>query len=215
MRILFFALILVFSSCDNSSSEPEILFEFNDRYLNNFSFPAEINTFIISNPIGFILVNGASDTINANYSLDKTVKVKERGLSDSEFDKIYLDYTQVKDTLFITINSPQNSKKYHKSNLSINIPYKMDVIIETPNEGTNISYLDSDLKITIDFYGLTVFNHSGSLSINSNDGDIVATLVIPKNGYCNVYSEGGDITVKIPFSTSANIFLKTIEGTLT
>jgi len=215
IKIYIPLVLLVLVGCKKSSSEPETMFHFSERYSSNLSLPGNINTVIISNPIGFINITGASDTSKITYAIDKTVTAENSELSEAEFNKIYLDFTQSGDSLFLNIAFPTNNNEFRKANISLNIPLSSDVIINSPNQGSYVSYLDSHLIINNDFGETNIFNHTGSLEVKSIDGDVNVKAAILPNGFCNIYTEAGNVSVKIPKITAAIIELKSTEGSVT
>ncbi len=200
--------------CNNSSSEPEPLFEFSNRFSSSFTLPPNIRTIIIANSIGFINVTGSSDSSNVTYLLDKTVKVTDSKIGDEEFQKMNLDYTQLSDSLFISVSSSSNNNYFHKGSLNLTIPFNKKVIVRTPNDGVYLSYLDSDIKINTTSHPITVFNHNGSLELYSVEGNITATFALPANSSCKIYTESGSISAKIPTSTLTEVKLKTATGSI-
>ena len=214
IQIIIPLTLLIFASCKSSSSEPETNLEFTERYSSEFIFSDNITSVIISNSIGFINVTGTSDTSKITYTIDKTVTAENSDLSETEFNKIYLDFTQSGDSLFLIIAFPTNYDEFRKANISLSIPYSSDVIINSPNQGSFVSYLDSDLIINNDFVETNIFNHTGSLEVKSIDGDVNVTAAILSNGFCNIYTETGNVSVKITRITSAIIELKSTEGSI-
>ena len=183
IQIIIPLTLLIFASCKSSSSEPETNLEFTERYSSEFIFSDNITSVIISNSIGFINVTGTSDTSKITYTIDKTVTAENSDLSETEFNKIYLDFTQSGDSLFLIIAFPTNYDEFRKANISLSIPYSSDVIINSPNQGSFVSYLDSDLIINNDFVETNIFNHTGSLEVKSIDGDVNVTAAILPNGF--------------------------------
>lgn len=215
LPIIILSTILIFlNNCKDSTSEPEHLFEYNKRVSNSITILENVDVIKISNQIGFIIVNGTTNISESSYLLDKTVKVKDISLSEEAFNKIYLDYKQIEDTLEINIISPENDSKLFVSNLSISIPFNKKLYITKLNEGSYISYLDADVKIETGDFESTIFNVYGSINISSEKGNVTATTSLPENGNCKITSESGNIVVKIPTSTNANVTLKTDAGNL-
>lgn len=211
---MFASTLVIVNNCKDNSSEPETLFEYNKRFTNSISIPENINVIKISNSIGFVIVNGTTNVNEASFLLDKTVKVKELSLSEEAFSKIVLNSSQVQDTLNIFVDSPENDNELFKNNLSINIPYNKKLFITKYNEGSYVSYLDSDVKIETVDYESTVNSVYGSINIKSIKGNITATTSLPENGNCTIISESGNIVVKIPASSNTNVNLKTDSGNL-
>jgi hypothetical protein len=214
-KILLPIILIIFTSCNNSSSEPETTLEFTERYSNEIIFPKNISIVVISNSIGFINVTGASDSSKINYTIDKTVTAESSALSEAELNKIFLDSSQIGDSLFLNIAFSPNINEFRKANISLNIPYSSNVIINSPNQGSYVSYLNSDLIINNDFGKTNIFSHTGSLEVKSIDGDVNVTAAILPNGFCNIYTEAGNVSIKIPKITSAIIELKSTEGSIT
>ena len=110
---------------------------------------------------------------------------------------------------------PTDLNNSYEGNLSLDVHYKKDVIIKNPNKGIYAAYLNAELEIETKAWETTIEQHNGSLEVHSIGGNITATLIIPQSGFCRCYSESGDIYVKIPSNTSANVNIKTDTGSIT
>jgi Toastrack DUF4097 len=211
---LFF--IIIFISCsENSVVEEEVLFEYTQRSSSSFFLSGTEKTINIENPIGFVNVSGGSDSVEVAYVLDKTVQVSESSLSQAAFDKIILTQYIEDDTARCKIDSPIENTELFDCNVSLIVPYSKPIVVKNTNGGVNFSNLSSNVFAETDADNLDIRLHNGSLEAKSNTGQISGSISLPENGYCNCYSESGDIHLQILTSTSSNIHLKTVSGTIT
>ncbi len=205
---------IILSACSDNSIDNESLFEYTQHISSSFNISNIIDKITIKNPIGFIFLYGTYDSTNVGYVLDKKVRVKSQTLSQAEFDKIILQHTEILDSLICNVESPSITN-YYSCNLNLNVPYNKTIYVNKSNKGIYTSYLESDLFAETELEDCTVDQHIGSLEIRTNSGNITSTINIPKEEFCKCYSNNGNIYVKIPVSTSANIKLKTVSGTIT
>ena len=206
--------VIILYGCNNSS-EPETLFESTERYSNNFDFSPSINQIAVTNPIGFIFLYGSTDTTKVRYVIDRTVKAKTKSLAEIELKKINLEHLISDDTLFCNIIYPSDLNNLYEGNLSLDVPYKKNIKIKNPNQGIYAAYLSANLEVETKNWKSTIEQHNGSLEVNSVGGNITATLDIQKDGFCKCYTDSGDIYIRIPANTSANVNIKTITGSIT
>ncbi len=213
--ISIFGLLLYLNGCNNTSTQPEKLFEATERYSNSFSLPSSINEIIITNPVGVTFLNGSLDSTKISYVIDRAVTANSFDLAQSEMKNIDLEHVPSNDTLYCNINYPDNLNNIYKCNQNLDIPYNKPVAVTIPNQGVYSNFLDTTLLIETTSYQTLITNHSGSAEVHSITGKITVTIDIPPNGFCKCYSNEGDIYVKIPSNSSAMVDLKTISGSIT
>ena len=90
--ISVYLLIVYLNACNNSSTEPETLYEAKDRYSNSFGFSPLINKIVITNPIGYTFLYGNTDTTRVKYVIDRNVKAKTKSLAESELKNRFGTY---------------------------------------------------------------------------------------------------------------------------
>jgi Toastrack DUF4097 len=210
---LFF--IIIFVSCSEDSVVEETLLEYTQRSSSSFFLSGTEKAINIENPIGFVNVSGGSDSVEVGYVLDKTVQVSESSLSQAAFDKIILTQYIEDDTARCKIDSPIGNTVLFACNVSLIVPYSKPIVVKNTNGGITFSNLSSNVFAETDADNLDILLNNGSFEAKSNSGQISGSISLPENGYCNCYSESGDIHLQIPISTSANIHLKTVSGTIT
>jgi hypothetical protein len=207
-------IVLMMIGCDDKTSNPEHEFSCTQRTSGYFDFTPDLQEFVIKNAIGFIYLNGSNDSTRINYVLDKKVLVKETSSAQSELNKIELDHSESIDTLFSSINFPAVPIGKYYCTMNLDVPNKKNIVINYPNDGVYTSYLESNLFVETKNESCTVESHNGSLEVHSNGGNIVSVLGIPDSGFCKCYSVSGNINIKIPIGSNANIHLKSVTGTV-
>lgn len=212
---ILIVIIMLLSCSDNSVVEEEILFEYTSRTSSDIYIGDSTSVISVENPIGFINISSGSDSVEIASVIDKTVKVKESALAQAAFDRIRLVSYVLKDTAFCMVEAPAENDGTFKSNLSLVVPYRKPIVVKNTNGGVIFSHLYSDIYVETDRYNCEVNYHSGSLEAHSSTGQISGSISLPKDGYCNCYSENGNIHLQIPTNSSLSIHLKTVSGTIT
>ena len=212
---ILIVIILLLSCSDNSVVEEEILFEYTNRISSDIYIGDSTSAISVENPIGFVNISSGSDSVEISYVIDKTVKVKESELAQDAFDQIRLTSYVQKDTAFCMIEAPAENNGSFKSNLSLIVPYSKPIVVKNTNGGVIFSHLYSDIYAETNIYNCEVNYHSGSLEAHSTTGQISGSISLQKEGYCNCYSESGNIHLQIPTNSSVSIHLKTVSGTIT
>lgn len=205
--------IFLVIACDETTT-PEPLFEYLQSSSGSIPVDVNIKSISLENPIGYIFINGSSDSLNASYVLNKTVKVKQSSLAQSEFDKIFFFNNVNLDTINCRINSPSVVFDNYKCSLNINLPAGKDIFVKKNNFGVQTYQLENNLKIETVNGECIVEGHGGSVEAKSQSGKIDIMVLIPDSGYCNAYSIDGSVTVSVPIGSSGNIILKSTNGTV-
>lgn len=217
MKILMVVfLIFLFISCSDDSTivERDTLLEYEERTINSFYIESNTEALIIENSLGYVTVSGGSNSSEVDYTLDKTVKVKNSALAQDAFNEIYLAASIEEDTTLCNV-IPSMDDITQRCNLSLIVPYHKPIIVKNLNGGALFSNHFSDIYANTDIYDCTVNSHNGSLEAHTTSGKISASVYLPTNGYGRCYSESGDIYLEIPNNSTLNIHMKTESGTIT
>jgi hypothetical protein len=215
-KIYYFFLLMGFffiTACDETTT-PEPLFEYEQSSSGSLQVNQSIDRITLDNPIGFILLNGSSDSTNTTYVLNKTVKVKSSSLAQAEFDKIFFDFSTVAETIDCKINSPAVAFDNYKCSLNINIPPGKDIYVKKNNYGVQTFQLENNLHIETTKGECIVEGHGGSVEATTQSGNINVMVLIPDSGYSQCFSVDGNIIVQVPIGSSGTILLKTTNGTI-
>lgn len=211
--IILLAGLFIIISCSESTA-PDPLFEYKQDVNGSLQVDVNINKITLENSIGYIFLNGSSDSLNASYVLNKTVKVKESSLAQTEFDKILFNYSTNSDSINCNINSPSVVFDNYKCSLNINIPTGKDIFVKKNNFGVQTYQLENNLHIETAKGECVVEGHGGSVEAITQSGNIDVMVLIPDSGYCKSYSVSGNITVQVPIGSSGSIVIKTTNGTV-
>lgn len=213
--LIYFSLFTIILSIGcNNTSEPFLLQESTDTYSNEFSLSSTVEKIKISNPIGFTFLNGRTDMNKVKYVLDRTVHAKTKSLAQSELSNIVIDHFIIQDTLLCGVSFPENVNNIYECNVNVDVPYNKDISIGNSNSWVHTTYLNSNLEVETNTSEIKVEKHTGSFEAKSLKGNITAEINISENGYCKCLTETGDIHVKIPINTSANIVIYTTSGSI-
>jgi len=150
------------------------------------------------------------------YFLDKTINAETRIKVLEQFDAIVINSMSENDSLKCSVTAPYNSDYFeYYSDLNLDVPYKVPCTINSPNNGVLTTYLDTTLYVQNSFGKIEVEKHEGSCDLKTSAGDILIEMILPENGYCRSYSASGKIKLKIPKLSSASVYAKTLNGTVT
>jgi DUF4097 and DUF4098 domain-containing protein YvlB len=188
------------SSYDNSSSGESIVT--NEHII------------IVRNPLGTVIMNGeGSANPSIRWSVYKTVQAESRTQASDLFASIALNLQTSNDTIYVTLNSSRHDNSSLQGSVQIGIPYNMICRIEQVAGNTYVSDLDTSLFVE-NASNVNVERHNGSCDISSGVGNVSVEFALPTNGLCRVNVTKGDITLKAPTTTSATVYAKSNNGTV-
>ena len=169
---------------------------------------------IVRNPLGTVTMNGeGSASPSVRWSIYKTVQTETRAQADEFFASITLNLQTSNDTIYVTLNSSRHDNSSLQGSVQIGIPYNMICRIEEVAGNTYVSDLDTSLFVE-NASNVSVERHNGSCDISSGVGNVSVEFALPTNGLCRVNVAKGDITLKAPTATSATVYAKSNNGTV-
>jgi hypothetical protein len=164
--------------------------------------------------VGAIYLDNTFDSTEVEYLLYKTVKLEDKLLSEAELENINISFMQIQDSLFISVDSPVKPDVFYKSSISLKLPAKMNIIVKTPHKGVRSDFLNSKLYVESDYYDINIFQHKGSLNINSLDGDVNASIWLVNKDSCNITTNSGNVILTLPPTISSTTYLETVSGNI-
>jgi hypothetical protein len=223
---LVFALLLL-TACGDVSGNG-INFDSNIEYWpGNADFYAE-KTFsdqvVVEDHISFRLdaVNGRID-ITGEPGSDKVIVTAElRVGSDSYEDaldglnRLDVRITVSNDEIFIQTLQPENTQgRHYVVDYTITLP--SDVAVETNHVNGNLIVGDIENSVSADMVnGNADLSHIfGDASVSVGNGRIDATITLPLNGVIRLSSVNGDLDLRIPKTTSAELSALVDNGAIT
>lgn len=100
----------------------------------------------------------------------------------------------------------------YAANLSLNVPSGMICMIE---HAYSFSY-DLSRLLTIQKTSYAkIRRHNASCQIDLTEGDIAIEISLSPEGFCRTSTKSGDILLEVPKATSAEVFAKSANGTVT
>jgi DUF4097 and DUF4098 domain-containing protein YvlB len=167
---------------------------------------------IVRNPLGTVTINGeASANPSVRWYVYKTVQTESRTQADELFASITLNLQTSNDTIYVTLNSSRHDNSSLQGSVQIGIPYDMICRIEQVEGNTYVSDLDTLLFIQ-NASNVDVQRHNGSCDISSGEGNVSVEIALPVSGFCRVNVTKGDISLKVPTTTSATVYAKSNNG---
>ena len=105
------------------------------------------------------------------------------------------------------------SNRFDSTNLSIQVPTRTNLQIESTIGGIDIGGIDGDIEVTSMNDNITLTNIAGSVVAHSQNGDLHVTMTRVTQGKPMAFSSvNGNVDVTLPASTGANLSMSTING---
>ncbi len=211
------AVILLFCvwNCAERPPVSSLPFEENLEKVNGETTRTSERALVIRNPLGGLLVTGSNAREVLRWSLTKTISSRRGFAGRNEFAQIALQAATRNDSLFFEIIAPGNSEAVrYLCGLALVMPANMACHVVSVGGLVNISNLDTTLSIEGAKYEVNIAKHSGSLVIAALQGSIAVENVLPDSGFCLVNTGQGNIAVKLPDKTSAQLHARTSNGSV-
>lgn len=218
LKLLFaaFFTLLFFVSCsaDNSTDPIELVQQSTEA--DGVIALANVNNISIENLKGGVIIysNDLEDD-KINYVLSKTVKAESIEKAISYFDEIVLESNLSSNQLSISVSYPFDSDYLETYGyLDLYVPREMPCYVSNMKEGVYSFYMSNQITTRNIKDHVKIVGHSGSCDIETEKGEIEIEIVIPDSGFCKALTLDGEISVRIPKETSANLFAQTDNGTI-
>ena len=109
--------------------------------------------------------------------------------------------------------SIRSSNRFDSTNLSIQVPTRTNLQIESTFGGIDIEGIDGDIEVTGMNDNITLTNIAGSVVAHSQNGDLQVTMTrVTPDKPMAFSSVNGSVDVTLPASTRANLSMSTING---
>jgi hypothetical protein len=168
---------------------------------------------VIRNPIGHVFVDGNGFDGFIRWRLYKETAAETKAQAIDQLNAIHLLSSSREDTAYITVQSPADGR-YYFSQIELLVPHRMKCSIDEATGDTRIAQLGNVLRVQ-SARKVEVLKHSSSCQVASVEGNVAAETILPDGGYCRVFTNNGDIVVKVPAATSAMVFAQTGNGNIT
>jgi len=206
-------LLFCFWNCAERSPVSPLPFEENLEKVNGETTRTSERALVIRNPLGGLIVTGSNARDVLRWSLTKIVSSRGGFAGGNEFAQIALQAATRNDTLFFEIIAPGNSDALkYLCGLALVMPANMACHVVSVGGLVNISNLDTTLSIAGAKYEINIAQHSGSLEVAAMQGSIAVENVLPDSGFCLVNTGQGNIAIKLPGNTSAQLHAYTSNG---
>lgn len=167
----------------------------------------------IRNPLGDVVITGGgSPSSTCGWYLFKTAEAQSTSDTAEIFSSINLSTWSSNDTFYVDVVSAASSTAEPSCLVDLSIPYGMSCHIAQANGRVEADDVDSVLDVD-NAAEVDVERQSGSCRVAA-DGDISVLMDLPDSGYCRLSAANGDITLKIPTTTSAALYAKSGDGTV-
>jgi hypothetical protein len=145
------------------------------------------------------------------WHLSEHVVGPTRERANQALDQFAVTHSRTGDTLVFDVVTPAAADVYATADVSLGIPFGMDLIVEN----AAASVYASDLRGLFRVRGsrdVTVERHTGSCDVAIGSGSVALEVAVPDSGACVVSTGDGSIDVRLPAATSAVLTARTARG---
>ncbi len=139
--------------------------------------------------------------------------------SDSEEDADrHLDYLRVeiheyRDVIEVQTIQPASSEgRDYRVNYEIHIPHDWNVCFVLANGNATLDSLSGDICGEIVNGEFILHEDRGNIAVGATNGNILADIQIPFEGYCEMAVVNGNINLTIPKETDAELHASVVNG---
>lgn len=174
----------------------------------------QVQLLTFKNTIGPLRVTGGETDTNVLFRLFRQVTNPTGTAPTTQLSAIQMAVDLRSDSLHFFVIYPLNEPRYrYAAETTFLTPYRIACLVDSVQQIATVTDLGAPL-IVRNVYGANVLRHAGNCSISSLGGSVYAEVAIPPGGSCIVNVVSGDITLKVPGNTSANVTARTSSGTV-
>jgi len=208
LLVMFAALLHISCNKDDSIVQTH---QYNERSSGNLPI-SPVDAIVIQNQLGPVIIEGSSDTSVVGWFLNKSVTAESQAAANQVFSQILVNLQTINDTAYVSVQIPSGTTTY-SSLLSLTLPAHIPCILRRVNGTSNVSYLQSSF-VGEDVATTTVQAHQGDCVLSGSNGDASVEISLPDSGLCQVIFTTGNITLRIPATTSSMLAAQTVNGTI-
>jgi hypothetical protein len=212
-RVIQFLTIIIFvlTSCSKDETITQSNQAYNERSSGTLSL-SFVKAIVIENQTGGVVLEGNSDTTQIGWFLDKHVIAESYAAANEVFSKIRVTLQTTNDTAYVTVEIPPAANS-NNTQLSLTIPQNIPSILRLVDGESNISYLQNNF-VGENVASINVEAHTGNCTLNGTGENASVEMAIPDNGFCRINFTVGNITLKIPSTTSSLLSAQTGDGAI-
>ncbi len=168
-----------------------------------------------TNGIGPVsLIGGETDT-TVQFAMSTQVTNPAGPVPATQLASIILIREFQGDTMSFRVQYPENEPRYlYTAQTRFLTPYRLPCVIRAVRGLASASDLGAAVTMS-NVSGAKLIRHEGSCNIASGEGNVYGEVNLPVNGLCLITALRGDITLKVPTNTSANVTARASGGTVT
>lgn len=185
--------------------------QYDERASGNLSI-SPVNAIVVQNQLGPVIIEGSSDTSVVGWFLNKSVTSESQAAANQVFSQILVNLQTSNDTAYVSVQIPSGTPSC-RSLLSLTVPNHTPCILRKVSGTTNVSYLWSSF-VGESVTATTVRAQQGDCVLNGSNGDVSVEISLPDSGLCRVLFTTGNITLRIPTTTSSALAAQTGNGTI-
>ncbi|MGD2152041.1 MAG: DUF4097 family beta strand repeat-containing protein [Gemmatimonadales bacterium] len=129
--------------------------------------------------------------------------------ADGYLEILEVSVEETPDTFLVaTDEPPASSGREYTVNYEIEVPDGLEVTVVSGNGDVTVVRFKNRVDVTAASGDVTLEDIEGSAAIQLVNGEVDAEVTLPLDGVVDVEVETGDITLRIPASTSAELYLE-------
>jgi hypothetical protein len=197
-------------SCKND--EPIVAtHQYNERSSGDFTLTT-FRAIVVQNQLGPVIIEGSSQDSTIGWFLDKWVTAESQTVANQVFSQFVVSLKSSSDTAYIDVQVPVGMFS-PACLLSLTVPDHTPCILRKVGGTSHISYLQSTF-VGENLSTTTVQGHEGACMLSGLVGDVSVEMALPDSGLCRVIFSIGNITLRIPATTSSILAAQTGNGSI-
>jgi hypothetical protein len=210
--ILIFVCGLIVGSCTKYETPVFPTETVMTNITGGYPITQQVRLLTFKNTIGALKLTSAETDTHVNIRMTMQVTNPAGPAPTTQLNAIQMVAELSAESLHFYVNYPRSEPRYrYAAETTFLTPYRYACLVDSVQALTTISDVGATLTVR-NVRETRVMRQAGSCSISSLGGGVYAEVTIPLNGRCIILAESGDITLKIPTNTSANVTARTSSG---
>lgn len=143
--------------------------------------------------------------------------VESESVSDAN---AHLDYLNVEvltkqDQIFVKTQQPSNTHgRNYKVNYHVQVPEHMDISVEQVNGPVSVNAFQSNISCHVVNGNINLTAIEGNVLVGATNGNIYCDNQLPYKGYCEMHLVNGNMELRIPRNTHAELYATIMNGNI-
>lgn len=215
-RSLMLLCMLLCLSC--FSVDPEI-FNDNEIATETFSHDIAVNNqgrLVLEGINGAVNVTGVSGLTVVKIAGERRVSAETKEDAAAYLEQLQVNISESSNEIRVKSEQPSKSEgKTYEIVYAIEIPDSWEVVISLLNGNVAVQNMNARVVIGLTNGNIELMAIDGNIIVDLVNGNIDGNITLPLNESCEMKSINGQIKLQIPHDTSAKLYAKTVNGTVT